>query len=278
MKKRLEIKTEFVTYIEALTETAAPNDDYDEHVHHDELEIYSFVEGELYFSFEGDRIKVNDGDVIIISSGSLHRTVIRTPCRYFRKRLLIKNNFFASMPTGALELQNRLTQKGIIVFNREKLADSSLDGVLAEIENSIKKRTAYDDFCAMTALASFLIEAERAGGEREKRRTLFGHRAEDIVRYIDKNISSPLDYNSIASEFHISTKNLYKIFKSETGFTLSKYIRIRRIIKAKTLLNSGASPSQAAEKAGFSDYSVFYRCFTEELGIPPSKYAAKQKN
>ena len=32
--------------------------------------------------------------------------------------------------------------------------------------------------------------------------------------------------------------NINKIFKNETGFTLSKYIRVRRIIKAKALLNS----------------------------------------
>ena len=276
MKESLEIKNEFVTYIEALTETARPSDKHDEHAHHDELEIYNFVEGELYFSFEGERIKINDGDVIIISSGSLHRTTIKTPCRYFRKRLLVKNVFFASMPDGALELQNRLTRKGIVVLNREKLEASSLDDIFIDIEKSIKKRTPYDDFCAMMALSSFLIEAERIGDVREIKRANFGHRAEDIVSYIDSNITLPLDYNSIAEKFHISTKNLYKIFKAETGFTLSKYIRIRRIIKAKALLNSGASPIEAAEGSGFSDYSVFYRCFTRELGIPPSKYRKVQ--
>ena len=276
-KNSIEIKNDHLTYIEALTEEAKPNEDYEEHAHHDELEIYNFVEGDLYFSFEGDRIKVNDGDIIIISSGSLHRTIIKTPCRYFRKRLLVKNEFFALMPGGALELQNRLAQKGIIVLNRDRLESSPLDDIFIDIEKSIKKRTPYDDFCTLISLSSFLIGAERMGDKREIKRTLLGHRVEDIVRYIDSNITSPLDYNSIAKRFHISAKNLYKIFKNETGFTLSNYIRIRRVIKAKALLNSGASPIEAAEGAGFSDYSVFYRCFTRELGISPSKYITKMK-
>ena len=100
-------------------------------------------------------------------------------------------------------------------------------------------------------------------------------KAYGMVKYIDENISDDLSYKSIAHEFHMSEKSLYKFFKQETGFTLSKYIRERRIIKAKSLLNTGMSAGEVARAVGFQDYSVFYRNFLKEDGIPPTEYTRK---
>lgn len=273
----LEIKNKYATYVEALSEEATGNNGYDEHAHHDELEIYQFIDGELFFSFEGERIPVKGGDVIIIASGSLHRTIICNQCRYFRKRILVKNGFFASLPTGAIELKARLNKKKLILIDKQKFCGTELEDLLNEIEISIKKQTQYSDFCAMTALAAFLIKAEGRGDFGKEHFDRIGNKVADIVKYIDDNITSPLTYKHIAEKFHLSEKNLYKLFKSETGFSLSKYVKMRRIIKAKYLLNSGEPPSAASELAGFSDYSVFYRSFVSETGTSPIKYAT-QKN
>ncbi len=270
----VNLKNQYVTYIESLTVESGAKAEHDEHAHHDELEIYHFIEGELFFSFEGERIPIQDGDVVIIASGSLHKTVIKSPCRYFRKRILVKNSFFLSMPEGASELQLRLLKKRIIKLEKSSVEQANLDTALHEIEEGIKKETPFDCFRAMTALAAFLIRAEQIGKEKKEERH-FESKAKKIVEYIDKNLSTELDYKSIAKAFHISEKNLYKIFKNGTGFTLSKYIAERRIIKAKSLLGAGALPSEAARESGFADYSVFYRTFIREVGIPPLKYAKK---
>ena len=277
-KESIEIKNEYLTFIESLNESALPTDKNEEHAHHDELEIYHFVEGELFFSFEGDRIPVKDGDVIIISNGTLHKTIIKSPIKYHRRRILIKKDFFASMPRGALELQGRLSEKGIIALGSEAIEKTQLGKLLINIEESIKRNTPYDSFYALCALSVFLGKSAEIGEERTKKPTRPTGRAKSILKYIDEHLTDSLDYESIAETFHISAKNLYKVFKNETGFTLSKYIRMRRVIKAKALLNSGASPIEASVGAGFSDYSVFYRCFTCELGISPSKYIAKIKD
>lgn len=277
MKAVTEIKTEHLTYIDSLADPALPRDSNEEHAHHDEIEIYHFVEGELFFSFEGDRFSVSDGDVIIIANGSLHKTIIKSPVRYHRRRLLIKNSFFASMPGGAFELQKRLSKKGMILIPAKSIDGTALKSLLQSIEQSLEKKTPYDSFCAWSYLSMLLIEAEKIGAERKNTNAHFGSKSRKIIEYIDENITESLDYESIAERFHISVKNLYKIFKNETGFTLSKYIRIRRIIKAKALLNSGASPIEASTQSGFSDYSVFYRSFCSELGTSPSKYVSKLK-
>mgnify|MGYP003293870626 CR=1 FL=1 len=49
----------------------------------------------------------------------------------------------------------------------------------------------------------------------------------EIVKYIDEHISDDLDYKTISKKFFVTEKYLYKLFKSETGFTLGGYINER---------------------------------------------------
>ena len=92
------------------------------------------------------------------------------------------------------------------------------------------------------------------------------------MQYIDENLAADLSYQTLAVQANLSVKSLYQFFKQETGFPLGQYIKERRIIKAKTLLNAGASAAEAAAGAGFKDYSVFYRNFQKKTGLTPAEY------
>ena len=49
-----------------ITERVFPNSELEVHPHCDELEIYRFIEGDLFFAFEGKRFEVSPGSIIII--------------------------------------------------------------------------------------------------------------------------------------------------------------------------------------------------------------------
>ena len=211
-KDFFEIQSEFISYIERASEPSRPNEDSEEHTHHDEIEIYNFIEGELFFSFEGECIKVSNGDVVIIANGKLHRPIVHKSPKYYRKRFLIKTDLFALMPSGALELQKLISAKGIILIKNGALKGSPIENTLSDIENALKKRTLYGDFHAMLLLSTFLIEAAETCGTGDAKTTaFFGGRAESIAKYVDSNITTPLDYKTISRKFNVSEKNLYKI-------------------------------------------------------------------
>lgn len=267
----------FINYIEAFTYAAKPNTEYEAHAHHDELEIYRFIKGDLFFAFEGERIDVKAGDIIIIASGTMHRPIIKTTCEYHRQHLLISNGFFVRL-NGGQELQRLINKRKIMKFDEKTVRENRLDELFCLIAERLKNTTSYGELCTTVAICSFLIEVERLCEKDGTGQLYSGNgKLHGIIEYIDKNISSPMDYKSISNDFHISEKSLYKLFKSETGFTLSKYITERRIIKAKLLLNAGAMPHEAAFQSGFLDYSVFFRSFVSKTGMTPSKYTAKLK-
>ena len=274
----IKYKDRNFTFIEHLTERQTPNAEDEIHAHHDGAEIYEFIEGELYFAADGGRIDIEKGDIVIITNGVLHRPIIKKESRYHRRRISVKNSFFISSSKGATQLKQKLDDRRIIKLDRGSPANSECAMLISKIKLLCEKGDDYSLFCAEAALTSLFIRVFEeccSSPTRSHRETNAEVRV--LVSYIDRNISRRLDYKTLAKLVHISEKNLYKLFKKETGFTLSKYIRERRIIIAKSLLNSGVSPGPAAEATGFSDYSTFYRAFISSVGMSPLEYAASDK-
>ncbi len=263
-----------IEVIDVLTLNALPHALNEKHSHHDNYEIYWFLEGDVAFAFEGEIIDVAPGDMIIISSRKLHRPIIKNACRFHRKHIFFKEEVFGSMKANGLSLRNVIRERKIIKLNAAQIQESGLDRLFLDIEQYVAAEGGYEEFCALTTLFYFLIKADKISNRSiVKQSSITSNKVSTIVKYIDDNISKELNYKALAERFFVSEKNLYKIFKQETGFTLGKYILNRRIIKAKTVLNAGGSAADAARIAGFKDYSVFYRNFLKETGVAPTAFS-----
>lgn len=203
----------------------------------------------------------------------MHSIQINSPCRYHRKHISFSDSIFLLPYSGALQLRDRLTKQNILKISSALVQEQQLDQLFSEVIQSICHHTAYDDFRALVGLFQLLIRCESchdySAGQAPRIRN---QRAHDILRYIDTHITESLDYQTIARQFYISEKNLYQIFKKETGLSPSRYINERRIINAKLLLHQGYSAAEVAELTGYQDYSVFYRNFRKGTGISPADY------
>lgn len=259
-----------ITHVSALTQKALPNSEFEVHRHYQEFEIYYFLEGNLFFSFEGRHIKVQEGCMIIISNSTLHRPIIKNECRYYRKRILFNKEIFIKM---GYELYNILKKRKILVLSKETVEKAEIDILFCNIENHLALNSPYDDFCALINLLSLLIKAEQHSQQIDDIIT-FAHseKVSKIIEYINEHLSEDLSYKVLSEVFYLSEKYLYKIFKNETGFALSDYIKERRIVMAQSILNAGGSAKTAAYSSGFKDYSAFYRCFLKKVGITPTEY------
>lgn len=262
-----------ITMINALNNCAHLSTEKEVHTHYDCIEIYYFLDGDLYFAFEGKQIPVEKGSMIIIDCGTLHRPIIKSNKRYERKRIKINRNIFNRFNIAEFDLYSLIHKRKILLLTAEKTIESGCDVLFSEIEKSIEYNTPYDNFSTIINIFSFLLKAQKHSDITTfSTNCIKNSKTEDILKCINQNLNKDLNYKTLASKFFLSEKNLYKIFKKETGFTLSEYIKDRRIIMAISLLNSGVSADIAAEKSGFSDYSVFYRTFIKKVGMKPSEY------
>lgn len=96
---------------------------------------------------------------------------------------------------------------------------------------------------------------------------------QEILTYINQNLSGKLGVDDLAKRFGISRTLLCRIFKNYTGTTINKYVTTCRVTNAKLLLEQGSTVRETAEQVGFSDYAHFIRTFGAVIGMPPGQYA-----
>ena len=268
-----------IKFISSVTDSAKPNSEFEVHAHYNEFEIYYFLEGNLYFALDGKRYNVENGTIILISDGMLHKPIIKSTCRYVRKRILFDKKIFTNFDVSAFDFYVSLRKKGFYIIEEKYVKSLKLNLLFEQIEQSLSKNTPYDDFCALINLFSMLIKIDKSGVNTNAYHLYSNSKkVTDMVKYIDDHISENINYETLSKRFFVTEKYLYKLFKKETGFALGDYVKERRIIKAQSVLNAGGSAKEAANIAGFKDYTVFYRNFLQKVGIPPAKYISNIKN
>ena len=91
--------------------------------------------------------------------------------------------------------------------------------------------------------------------------------------YIYAHIKERITIEDLAEEFGVSAGYLSRLFKKETGISVSAYIRAQKIEIAKNLLRfSDYSMIDIANRLSFSSQSHFIQQFREYTGMTPKKY------
>ncbi len=94
-----------------------------------------------------------------------------------------------------------------------------------------------------------------------------------IENYIDSHLSEEISIELLCSDFNISRTKLYEIMKQYTGGGIAKYIKKKRLEKAKLLLKTtDLKIADISSAVGFSDYNYFLRVFKKAFGVSPKKY------
>lgn len=99
---------------------------------------------------------------------------------------------------------------------------------------------------------------------------------EEVCSYIDKRIAGELTRNELADVVFLSPDHLTRIFKKETGWRLSDYVRRRRVhFACEMLAKTSLSISQIATSVGFTNMAHFAKTFKDETGLTPTDYRKK---
>jgi transcriptional regulator GlxA family with amidase domain len=93
----------------------------------------------------------------------------------------------------------------------------------------------------------------------------------DIQRYIQENLETDLDIESIGHEFHLSRRHLTRIFKDITGETLLDFTNRTRVETAARLVScTSLSILEVSLAVGLDSPSYLARLFKRHLGLTPS--------
>lgn len=100
-----------------------------------------------------------------------------------------------------------------------------------------------------------------------------------ITNYINSNLDRPLRLYNIASTFHISQSQMFRIFKAKCGLSPQQYVEDAKIEYACHLIrNTPCSFREISTQCGYEYESHFYKSFCKIIGMTPSKYRCLKEN
>jgi len=100
----------------------------------------------------------------------------------------------------------------------------------------------------------------------------------NIINHLTDQIHQEHLLPKLASNFNMTDKSLYRLFKKDLGMSFIKYYTQLRIFKSlEYLMNSDHTISEIANMVGYSSLPTFSNTFTKVMGKRPSEYRKSNK-
>lgn len=244
---------------------------------HDACEICYMIEGRRLFFLRNQTFCVEKGDLVLIGSNDIHRTVYTDNPVYERIVVNFKPGCLAGM--AGQELLGGLlrcfsTQRPVLRLQPEERAQ-----VLALL-NRLHDETGCGGESALyrkALMAELIVVINRLtrqpGREQPEEDGSMQSKMHEIVQYINENYASRLTLEELSHRFYISRFHLSRQFRQETGFSFVEYLNTVRIREACRLLACTNEPAIAiAETAGYGSVAHFNRTFKAATGMSPIQY------
>ena len=253
-------------------------DNADEPFHwHSYLEITRILEGSGRYYVNGQAFEVGPGDIIIFNNAELHgwqvlQRELKVWAMVFAPGLVAGSGDFSDM--GYLR---PFIERGRNFRNRIG-AEEGYARQIADIMGEIREEWGEqapgcrlmikaDVLRILTMLVRHYDDGRGApGGDRGKAL----RRLRPALEYIDANYCGRVTLKEAAERVYMSPNYFSHFFHAATDVSLSDYVSLRRIRKARELLETtGKSIYEIAMECGFPNSSNFYRLYRKHTGKSP---------
>jgi AraC-like DNA-binding protein len=257
------------------------DDDMEEmHPHyHDFDKILLFLNGNVSYNVEGRTYSLESYDIVLVGKGEIHRPILHETAGYERIIFYLEPSFLARIQKDQDGLDLRTcfaaaADAGSHVLRIPSVRKNRLGRIVSDLKSELTHPDRYGAALSLPLLLlEFLIELNR-----QARDPVFyaGAGAEDalivkLLSYLHAHLTDPLTVDQIAAAFFISPSYLMHTFKRETGYSVGRYLSRKRLLLARDMIRSGASPTEAAFACGFQSYSAFFRAYKKAFGKAPGQ-------
>lgn len=98
-------------------------------------------------------------------------------------------------------------------------------------------------------------------------------RINNLIDYLQRNISQPLNLNTLAESVAMSRRTLTRHFMKATGMSVASWITAERLRRSQLLLESSNLPIEAvAEQVGYLSAVTLRQQFKARFGVSPAEW------
>ena len=253
-------------------------EDYPLHWHTD-MEIITTMENIYTFEIEGEKKVINQGEILIIPSGELHR--LYAPESGRRLISLFDCSLLYSFPSFNYTFYHL---KPYALLTRADMGDvlDDMIQILIKISEEYFSASPFKEAACYALLINFFVLLSRNQGNQKSLIADKGHvirdnryigRFQEVCNYINDHCTEDLTVDKLASIAGYSTYHFARLFKKYMNVTFYNYLLRRRVMTAeKLLVHPDLTIMQAALQSGFDNLSTFNRVFKKHKNCTPSEF------
>lgn len=246
---------------------------------HDFHKIILFLDVAGDYVIEGTSYPLGPGDIAFVRAGEIHRPLIDGKSPYERIVIYVAPNFLARVSRPGANLSSCFRrapgEAGVM-----RPASGHSHELLAQMEKL--ERTARGDGFANglyteALFVEFMILLHRALFSHELgtvQEAAADEKIQPLLGYIESHIAGDLSADALAQAAYLSKFYLMRRFKAATGYSLHRYVTMKRLLYARALLEESPERSIAeiGADSGFSDYTAFFRAFKAQFSVTPQEW------
>lgn len=250
---------------------------YERVLHYDpNLTVAYFKKCVGKIKIEGDRYDIADGDIILLNDEEIHCVEIEPEvyCEritlYVSKELAVKFGVDPKLLFSAFyKGQNKLQAMAVTNYG----IDSIIEEIL-RLSKESDERSGVMASCKCIELMFSLADAQSPDTTDAK-----SHNAtvKKVLDYLNKSFAKISDCDEISRKFHLSKFYLSRLFRENVGVSLWDYVIFKRLLYFNELVRGGNNIEEACYKAGFNNYSNFYRLYKKHMNMTPKAFKEKSE-
>ena len=273
---RIQMSSEFPDYIGRLHK-------------HKFIEVVYILSGTAVHEVEGESRQVGKGDLFIINTDTPHifKPLDNPGDPFLSYDLLFTPEFFDASLTGERSIES--LDDSYVLYSlfggggQRKTPYFSVSGKSHTAFGELFHRI-YLEYCGrekgyMEIIRGYMIQLivtifrlnEAAGAEKTQKKTF--RPVSFVLEYIRRNYSRRISTNALAKKVYFNADYLARLFKEQTGFSITETIqRVRVENVCKLLSTTNKTILEIASECGFEDMKFFYKVFKKQMGVLPSDY------
>ena len=245
-----------------------------EYHYHEFCKILLLISGSGGYYVDGQRYLLQAGDIVLVGSRSIHRPELDPNMPYERIIIYISPEYLQQFSTADCDLTAIFSGEKGHVLRLKDAQRRSVFQLASALEQDLSKEDFGREILSSAGLLRLLVEMARAMRRSEETGPSplmpRNERIREIIRYIDAHLTEDIDIDDLAQAFFISKYHMMRLFRQDTGTTIHLYITQKRLMLAKTYIDSGMRATEACYRCGFRSYSSFTRACAKHFGTTPT--------
>lgn len=223
---------------------------FEEHFHTD-FELIYYIHGNAVFYLEQNQFEMTERQLFLIFPGEHHYIDVHEGTYYERIVIHFSEKILPESLKSHLHDLNHIydirnTELEKIFFGTDRYIATAPEDLILDLLQSVVQQIIIL-MCGLPKLTYLPIQSSSS------------KELNHLITYINQNLDKIQSLDDICLATHMSRSTITRLFKQYMFVSVMSYVRAKKCILANRLIEEGTPSLIASQKAGFKEYSTFYR-------------------